>query len=202
MKKLTLLIPVAALMLVAFAFAGAFDPKPLPDVSREDFRADPYIKAAMELQAMGREAAIKALLEVPEEDWKNSAARPAMLNKAIVLCRMLFVPRGTNAFRRAMIGGTDAPGATRLEDWPLDPIEIVDGVPFLVMIGSYRLAGSPESATRYIRYCIDRCDWNPVKYSMPTSKQKHDALSKFLASPKWNQALNDRERIIFENQIK
>jgi hypothetical protein len=125
-----------------------------------------------------------------------------MLNKAIVLCRMLFVPRGTNAFRRALIGGTDAPGGTRLQDWPLDPIEIVDGVPFLVMIGSWRLAGSPETATGYIRYCINRCDWNPVKYSMPTSKQKHDALSKFLASPKWNQPPNERERIIFENQIK
>src|SRR5690349_5463362 len=104
---------------------NSFDPSTLPPVNRNNYKAEAYIKAAMDLQAMGKEAAIKALGEAPE-DQRSS------VNKGIVLCRMLFVPRGTSEFRRPRLGAPSTPGGTQMTDWPLEPIEIVDGVPFLV----------------------------------------------------------------------
>lgn len=173
---------------------NSFDLSTLPPASRNDYKADAYIKAAMDLQAMGKEAAIKALRESPED-------RRSSLSKGIVLCRMLFMPRGTNMFRRPRIGAPFPPGGTAMADWPLEPIEIVDGVPFLV-ISSYALGGHPESTSQYLQYCVANCDWNTLKFKMPTAKEKTDALGKLLASQKWKRPLTDGERQLFSRQIE
>ena len=71
------------------------------------------------------------------------------------------------------------------DDWPLWPIEVVDGVPFMVVQG-YTIGGLPESDESYLHYCEVNCDWTDVKYSVKTVQQKQNALAKFTSSDKWH----------------
>jgi hypothetical protein len=85
------------------------------------------------------------------------------------LCRMLFVKKANNGFRRPMLGATD------LADWPWEPIELVQTVPFLITYG-YSLHGRQESAREYLAYCVDNCAWSDVTYTLISPTQKRAAL--------------------------
>jgi hypothetical protein len=164
----------------------------LPD-SRK-FRSDSYIQAAHSLQALGKEKASALLLELAAKDvWPYSRTRS--------LCRMLFQAKPKSTFRRAAIGGCTFPGGTDYDDWPLEPIEIVDGVPFMVA-GDCGLAGIPEPPKAYVRYCIEECDWSNIKFTPRSKDQKQKALEKLLSAPKLKGKLNKFEREAFEDQIK
>jgi hypothetical protein len=158
-----------------------------------DFRVDPYIRKASELQALGKDKAIDSLMEcckIRDQD-----------NKVIILCRMLFKQKGKEEFRRPMIGEPVFFGKTDYEDWPLEPIELVDGVPFLITFG-YAIEGEPELSESYIRYCVQHGDWNDAKFEPKTEQEKQKALDKLLASPKWRKPLNDQEKTFLSAQIK
>jgi hypothetical protein len=162
----------------------------LPDMQDwERYRVDPYIRMAVQLQRSGPEAAEQRLLNMAVDD------------RAVVLCRMLFVARPHGSFLRAEIGGASFPGGTSYSDWLLEPITLVDGVPFLVVHG-YTLAGVPEDPRRYVRYCLRACDWNPYRYRLRTSEEKHRALEKLLASPQWKRPLEIDEERFFAAQIR
>jgi hypothetical protein len=128
------------------------------------------------LQALGREDACQALLA--------SAKTNAMLDhRYFVLCRMLFMQRGTNEFRppfpSMMYFGSFI---GRAADWHLASIELVDGIPFFLGGGFGGGSGrGPESAESYIRYCMDTCDWNTYRFSEVTAEQKSVALAKLLS---------------------
>ena len=167
----------------------------LPSLQRASYRADPYITAADRLQSLGRRVAFRELLALSQSDDLEDGQR------IVVLCRMLFTKRHGSEFRRAMIGCAAFPGDTVYTDWTLEPIELVDGIPFAVTYG-YVLAGNPESPESYVRYCISNCDWRPFQFSRKSEAEKRDALSKLLASPKWRRPLEPREREFFAAQIK
>lgn len=170
----------------------------LPDPHRTGrWSVDLYIKAAAELQAIPPEAAAKLLLSLADEEDR----RRTFLPNSVVLCRMLFTPKVKGDFRRPALGGTTFMGSTDYPDWPLEPIELVDGIPFLIVRG-YRLLKQSEPATWYVEYCLQKCDWTTIRYNPKTADEKKDALAKLLASTKWKAVLDARDREFLAAQIR
>lgn len=175
-------------------------------VSRKDgdFKVDALIRAATELQALEKIEAMSFFLTFAKDSYKNNSFDGEQA--LIALCRMLFTQRKSSAkkakpeFRRARIGEPGFLGDTDYDDWPLEPIEIIGGIPFLIVQG-YTLAGFAEPADRYIEYCIGNCDWNDYRFRVVTMAQKQAALEKLLASPKWKQKLSSYDKEFFSIQI-
>jgi hypothetical protein len=103
--------------------------------------------------------------------------------------------------RRPRFGGHLCIGQTTGEDWQLDPIEIIDGVPFLVTTGGL-LIGMAEIPYHYLVYCTEECDWNKFVYKSKTAEEKQKALEKLLASPKWKEPLTKEEKKFLSSQIE
>jgi hypothetical protein len=182
-----------ALALPFLLFAGCRPSFDLPDWQMGRFKIAPYLQVAAELQGMGREAACQRLLEVARTHQEE--------NQVIVLCRMLFQKRDPSEFRRPWIGAPSFFGGTDIKDWPLEPIEVIDGIPFLITRG-YRLAGSPEPAESYLRMCMTECDWNPLPFTEPTPKRLKDALEKLTSSARWKRPLDGNEKEFLSAQIQ
>ncbi len=165
----------------------------LPDLNSGCYKVSAYISAAIRLQDMGRELACRALLQAAQTDRMN--------RQIVVLCRILFIKRGAGEFRRPWIGQAIFLGSTDYPDWPLEPVECVDGVPFLITRG-YIVFGWPEPAESYLRHCMASCDWNTARMREPTDAEKGAALGKLLASKKWRRPLDAEERRFLSAQIR
>jgi hypothetical protein len=183
----------AALALAISALVAALDLAPSSGLQNGKFKADDYVSAAIELQKLGHDPACQKLLRSAQSTGAGLNIPP--------LCRMLFCKRPNSEFRRAAKGGAQFLGDTDYSDWPLEPIALVDGVPFLITQG-YVLAGFPESDEAYVRYCITECDWSTEIFSEPTREQKRDALAKLLASGKWKRPLNKQEQDFLADQVR
>jgi uncharacterized protein (TIGR03067 family) len=96
----------------------------LPDLEATTYRVDPYVRAAAMLHDMGKDKATDALSKLARGHEHD--------NQVIVLCRMLFTPKAKGKFRRPALGAALLLGDTGDADWPLEPIELVDGVPCLI----------------------------------------------------------------------
>jgi len=162
----------------------------------EVYKVDPYIRAAMTLQSMGKVKACETLLTLASYRRRNHDDMPLFL-----LCRMLFVAREGGEFRRPSIGYPILPRGSSLADWPLEPIEIVDGVPFLITHHYGSFSGRPETASLYVQYCIQHCDWNKTPFQMKSMAEKQQALEKLLTSPKGQRFLGDYEKNVLSDQI-
>jgi hypothetical protein len=114
---------------------------------------------------------------------------------------MLFTAKPKTEFQRPAIGAADFLGKTEYANWPLEPIEMVDNVPFLVVRG-YRLNGKAERPEEYVEYCVRNCEWLPTELKVRSSAEKQRALETLLASPKWKRGLNDKEKQFLSLQIK
>jgi hypothetical protein len=170
-----------------------FDLERLPRFEDRGFRSQPYIRAAVALQAMGRDQACEQMMALAKRD------RDA--EQVFVLCRMLFTGRRTSEFRRPKIGGAVFLADTSYADWPLEPIELVDGVPFVITSG-YILIGEPELPEEYLDYCMVNCEWGTLRYRERGSAEMHAALAKLLNSSKWHRPLKDQERGRLTEQIE
>ncbi len=156
------------------------DSLPLPGMHypKVTYRVDPYIKAAAALQALGKEEALRELGDFAERNRLdivegNSAYRTEPL---YILCRMLFVQRKNIPFRRPGLGaGKEDPKRN-----PLEPIHLINGVPFLTFQHSYLLVGAPEDPTNYLLFCITHCDWSPFRFAPKSRSEKRAALEKLL----------------------
>lgn len=175
-----------------------------------ELKADLYLQAAIHLQALETDNAQGLLYSIASSREANLGASFSFLNDnlvPIILCRMLFTAKKTSSetstpeFRRARCGAPGFFGGTNLEDWTLEPIEIIDGVPFNITNG-YFLAGYPEHGTSYLSYCIENCDWNSFKFTPKDSGQKQAALDKLLASPKWKRELSKYDIEFLSAQIQ
>jgi hypothetical protein len=160
----------------------------------DGYKVDPYIRAAAALQKMGKDEACRRLRALTGK--KGDGVPVANL------CRLVFKAKKGSTFRRAAIGAVGFLGETSYEDWPLDPFEVVDGVPFVVTDGSYFLAGVPEFDKEYLDYCMKECDWNDVKFAPKSAAEKEKALKKLLSSKKWKKPLTAEERDRLRAQIK
>jgi hypothetical protein len=134
-----------------------------------DYRADPYLRVVVSLQALGKVKAVKLL--------QRLAAKEKSLVRLAVLCRMLYKAKGKAAFWILGVGNWMCLDSA-LEEVPgASPVEIVDGVPFF--LGSmYILRGIPESETDYLRYCEKECEWNTERFKLRSNEEKRKALNK------------------------
>jgi hypothetical protein len=186
--------------------------KELPPVEQGKYKVDPYIKAAEQLQAAGRTDASRQLIALARLNTDSFSDQ-----RVAVLCRMLFSKRAGSAFDCPELGAPEFFGdppnssislnnsrdSSCFRTWPLEPIEIVDGVPFLVVRG-YMVEAivDPHYMESYVRYCISNCDWSSVKFTAKTMEQKKKALTKIVASPKLRLPLEAYERDYLTQQIE
>jgi hypothetical protein len=186
--------------------------KELPPVEQGKYKADPYIKAAEQLQATGRTDASRQLVALAQLNTDSFSDQ-----RVAVLCRMVFTQRAGSSFDRPELGAPEFLGdpqgssislnnsrdSSCFRTWPLEPIEIGNSVPFLVVRG-YMNEGivDPHYMESYVRYCVANCDWSSVRFTTKTMEQKKDALTKLLASHKWRQSLEAYERDYLKAQIE
>ena len=184
----------------------------LPPVEQGKYKVDPYIKVVGQLQAAGRADASRQLIALARLNTDSFSDQ-----RVAVLCRMLFSRRARSTFERPELGAPefigDPPGSSIslngsrdsscFKTWPLEPIEIVDGVPFLVVRG-YMVEAivDPHYMESYVRYCITNCDWSSTQFTAKTIEQKKKALTKILASPKLRLPLEAYERDYLTQQIE
>lgn len=171
-------------------------PSVLPELrwnSYADYRAVSYIRAAIDLQRLGREDACRILA-------KEAVDKPDDQH-VVVLCRMLFKQRAGAEFRRPQIGGADFLAGSEYADWPSEPIELQGGVPFLITRG-YVLGGVAEPAGSYLKYCMANGDWNTDRFREPTAVALKSALADLMASGRWKRPLDSSERGFLSAQIE
>jgi hypothetical protein len=165
--------------------------KELPGFKRL-FKVQAYVRAAALLQEMGQQKACEQLRKSAEGDDKGQVA---------ILCRLLFSKKEKIPFRGPGFGAPNYLGGTGEAEWPLLPIELVDDVPFMVVY-SYNLAGTPESSTEYLRFCLQTCEWSHTQFGKVTEKSIERALPKLLGSGKWKRPLSEFERQYLRSQIE
>ena len=153
------------------------------------------------------------------EQWNNllHSSTSSMFEerqKIAVLCRMLFTRQEGSDFERPGLGGPSFLGQDRghtiyftsdpiFKKWPLEPIELVDGVPFAAVTG-YGYEGwlDPSGAELYARYCMTNCDWSSIQFTTKSKEQKRTALCKLLSSPKWERPLEAWEQEYLTKQLE
>jgi fermentation-respiration switch protein FrsA (DUF1100 family) len=164
---------------------------------RGGYRADPYIKAAAALQAVGKDRAAVILAELARKAREDKVEEL----KVVILCRMLFRAKPGGTFRPAAVGKPIPDGPADRRPWPLEPIEVVDGVPFKVVSG-YTLTGEWEHAANYLAYCLRECEWNPEPYRPKSAAEKRAALAKLNASLNPTSPLPENDRLVYGWQIE
>jgi hypothetical protein len=165
------------------------------DVILTNYNATPYIQTAQELQNFGREKAEKILISLTAtSNFKN--------DQAYILCRMLYSKPTSSEFREPWIGHINCMGGTSEKDWPLNPIEVIDGVPFMIVAEYREFYGGMESPAQYVEYCRTNCIWNESRYTAKIKEERMIALQKFIKSPKWKRPLNADEIEWLTLQIK
>ena len=203
MRLLTSFLTALAIPLLASTTAHAAEPAlpDLPDLfglypSIEFYKVDPYIQMAVALQSLDRSAALDKLHAMARE--------PNARLRVIVLSRMLFAPRPGADLRPPRLPPVTFIGGTQTY-WPQEPIEVVDGVPFLIVI-FFSAVMSPawDRDEEYLQYCETNGDWSSIHYSVKTTQQKREALATLLKRVGSNKAaiLDDDQRRYLEDQIK
>src|SRR5579864_2684743 len=72
----------------------------LPSVEDLDYKVDPYIRVAEQLQKMGKKEATLELLRLASAATNEGVSSLDYEQRTAVLCRMLFVPRLGRIFNR------------------------------------------------------------------------------------------------------
>ncbi len=162
---------------------------------RRQFKVSSYVRAAALLQEMGKEKACKQLVKLAKDDDEDG--------EIAILCRMLFSKKENKEFPALHFGCPSYMGASTNVDWPLSPIEIVDGIPFYIVSSSCG-SGPPLHAWSllYLNYCIENCEWSKTRFGRVDDKTIGKALRKLLASKKWRKPLTDDERELLISQTK
>src|SRR5262245_44214058 len=116
------------------------------------YKADTLINSVSKIQEMKHEAAKEYLESISKTITDD--------DQFYCICRMLFKKAGPGSdFRAPFLGDPAFLGGTAQSDWPLSPVEIVSGIPFLIVKG-YSRKGRPESQSAYLEYCLENCAWN------------------------------------------
>lgn len=166
--------------------------KQCSDINSGNFKCKPYIELAIYLQSLDKKQAFSLLQE-------NSKSQK-FEDQIIIITRMLFQAKTDSLLRRPYIGGAYFFGGTDYKNWLNEPIEIVDGIPFLITQG-YSLGGVPETSLSYLNYCFEHGEWSSTKYCIKSNEALKNALNTFLSSNKWKSKLSSFDKAFFENQI-
>jgi hypothetical protein len=183
----------------------------LPIIDGGKYKVDPYIEAARELQAAGKQkACLRMILLVRSHKGSLDVGNRERIG---VLCRMLFIQRAGTDFEGPFLGDPVFLGSRRtgraesinhiLKKWPLEPIELVDDVPFAVVYGFFYEGIWDSSGTEsYVRYCMTNCDWSSTRFNAKAKQQKEAAFRKLLSSPKWGGPLEGWAKEFLTKQIE
>ena len=167
--------------------------KDLPDFQSDAFKVDPYLRAAAALQGMDKDKATETLLALAREEKDGK--------RVIVLCRMLFTSKAGGEFRRPALGAAAFLGGTTYADWPLEPIELVDGVPFLITRG-YALEGS-QNYPRGTSDTVCRSAHGEASAFKPKARgRKRRPWRSCWLRRKWKSGLEAEEKEFLSAQIK
>ena len=144
------------------------------DWSVGEFSSVSYMNVASALLALEPEERVKLM-----KDLCGTHRYPMY-----ILCRMLFQPPEGESIRRPRIG-MPAFVAGKMEDWPAEPITIVEGVPFLIARG-YGGTGIPESSRVYLSYCLSKeYEWTSSRYYFHGQWQLNHALNELKNTREW-----------------
>jgi hypothetical protein len=142
-----------------------------PEWFTDDFRSSRYLQLASDLQALPPDARIRRLRDLARDPDRSTEIFP--------LCRMLFQAKGGQAFRRPGLGGPVFVGTSG--GWPLEPIDLFEEVPILVVRG-YGLGGLAEPATMYLDHCLKSCRWSDLKYVPRSASVLKAIVESFIAA--------------------
>ena len=78
----------------------------------------------------------------------------------------------------------------------------IGGLALAWLLNEDNLLGAPESAGQYLKYCLQKCEWNTEVFKPKTADEKQKALAKLVASPKWKKSLTDEKKKVFSSQIE
>jgi hypothetical protein len=188
---------ISLLTATALVFAPFLKSASVANISRcgdlDSYKVVPYLDVAVELQSMRKEDAIALL-----QKWAKS---PKHDGQVIILCRMLFEAKKGAEFRSPLLGGPQFNGGTTMMDWPLEPITIVDDIPFVIVLG-YFLAGQAEEAPSYLSYCLSNAEWTSRHYHIARKREINAALQKLLKSSVWKHRLDEWEMGMLRKQIE
>lgn len=158
----------------------------------EEYKAEPYMLAAVKLQSMGRQKAEQEMMQYANKGWNSDGI--------FILCRMLYTNRPSCKFEAPGLGVPELMGGTEPKDWPLQPIEIENGIPFLITMG-YSIYGQPPYPPAYLKYCMTNCNWNTFRYEKKGKDELRLALNEMLNSTKWKRPLTQDEKSWLSAQI-
>ena len=121
------------------------------------------------------------LQELPERErvtWLRMAAANAHLAEpSVYLARMLIEKRETDLRGIYAYVGGHAAGKTDKE-FPDKPLEIFDGVPFLVATDAGG-TGYPENPADYMEYMLQNGKWRSTKFILRTNKEIEIVAQKY-----------------------
>lgn len=106
---------------------------------------------------------------------------------------MLYTKREINWFTQPPLGRPSCIGGTSYLDWKLCPIEMVDGIPFLIAT-DYSTYSAPGIPSEYLNFCMTNCEWNQLSYQEKSDQELNTALNKLLSSPNWKRPLTPEEK--------
>ena len=154
--------------------------------SQDVYRVKPYIAAAIELQKMGQVKAEQHMMKYAKKYHLDS-------DQVYIFCRMLYTKREINWFTQPPLGRPSCIGGTSYLDWKLCPIEMVDGIPFLIAT-DYSTYSAPGIPSEYLNFCMTNCEWNQFSYQEKSDQELNTALNKLLSSPNWKRPLTPEEK--------
>lgn len=174
-------------------FTGGCSQKEVPDDTENiyTFRSVRYLRTANALQKLDETARADALRRIAWDDRD--------FLRVIILCRMLFTAPEGEVFKRPELGGPGGLGATNADDWPLEPIAVVDGVPFMV-IACY--AGAGMKKEDYLNYCLSHCNWTSNTFQEGSPGSRLEALERLIDQGPWRRPLLPREHDTLLSQLR
>ncbi|MDD3741713.1 MAG: hypothetical protein PHH30_10760 [Bacteroidales bacterium] len=167
--------------------------KQCSSINSQNFKCNSYLNLANYIQSLEKNQAIELI--------KEYANTYQYEDQIIILTRMLFQSKNDSVLRRPYLGAAFFFSDTDYNEWPTEPIEIINNIPFLIL-GGYSLGGLSEPSLNYLEYCIENGEWTENIYSVKTEEELQAGLNVLLNDKKWNKELSTTEKLFFEKQIE
>jgi hypothetical protein len=106
------------------------------------------------------------------------------------LCLLVYDPKPHSSLPNPMLGDPDFPypafnNPEKSVDWPRFPLDLNQGVPFLLVSG-YTVGGFPEPGMWYVKRCRANGIFRTSFYPIPSHAEAEQALNDLIFSRKWN----------------
>ena len=125
------------------------------------------------------------ILQVWMASIRNSAGEADGYERFGYVCRILFLPQGSEPLREPGFGGLPLPYDSMPEkDWPLLPLAS-SGSSYFILSDRYSLGGIREDPLHYIDYCEQNGTFRTTTVPVPTKAQALADAAALHSSPVW-----------------